>query len=211
MSFAEKAALRDVLSRALPRKRDIEEDARVVAKHPKTVSNFSSVGTWLAETRIRNGKSVEDLANQSNVNSMTIEMIESGRTKFPRQATVDRLATALVSTPPAELRARRAGFEAATGIGAFEDFDPHAPDEVPISPGVYIFYDRNSRPLYVGQTSNLRRRVKQHREKYWFRAELLESASFIPIKDAKLRARVEEVLLYVLRDITVLNERGINH
>lgn len=142
---------------------------------------------------------------------MTIEMIESGRTRFPRESTIRRLADALGGAPPSELRRNRDKLESETGIGAFEDFDPYATDDIPISAGVYIFYDRSDRPLYVGQTSNLRRRVLQHEPKFWFKKPIVESASFIPIRNAKLRQRVEEALIFFLRSNAVVNELGTNH
>ena len=82
---------------------------------------------------------------------------------------------------------------------------------MPISSGVDVFDDRNDHPIYVGQTRNLRRRVKQHEERFWFKKPLIDSASFIPIKDNTLRESVEEALIYLLRSSAVINEKGANH
>ena len=35
-------------------------------------------------------------------------------------------------------------------------------EHLPRSPGVYVFYDRNGEPIYVGKASNLRTRVRQY-------------------------------------------------
>ena len=58
---------------------------------------------------------------------------------------------------------------------------------------------------------HLRRRVLQHEPKFWFKKPIVESASFIPIKDTKLRQRVEEALIFFLRSNAVVNDLGTNH
>lgn len=42
------------------------------------------------------------------------------------------------------------------------DLDEEIVSELPECPGVYIFYDRNSNPLYVGKSKNIKKRVKSH-------------------------------------------------
>jgi len=211
LSKQEKHNLRDALSRRLTP--PVPQDKTVPTKPaPRTNSTQATpVGRWLNEARVRDGRSIEALAHASKTSVTTVESIESGRTRFPREATLERLANALGILPPAQLQRQREERETLTGIGVFEDFDPHSMDDVPISAGVYVFYDRNDHPIYVGQTRNLRRRVKQHEEKFWFKKPLIDSASFIPIKDNTLRESVEEALIYLLRSSAVINEKGTNH
>ena len=40
--------------------------------------------------------------------------------------------------------------------------DPEVVDDLPEAPGVYFFYGENDIPLYVGKSTNLRKRVMQH-------------------------------------------------
>jgi transcriptional regulator with XRE-family HTH domain len=214
LSTHEKQAVRDALARHLPAETAAAPRATRTSatEGPSTRrSKPTTLGVWLNEARVRDGRTIGELARDSNTSPMTIEMIESGRTQFPRETTIGRLAEALGSAPPSELRRKRDELESATGIGAFEDFDPYAVDDIPISAGVYIFYDRSDRPIYVGQTRNLRRRVLQHEPKFWFKKPIVESASFIPIKDTKLRQRVEEALIFFLRSNAVVNDLGTNH
>lgn len=40
--------------------------------------------------------------------------------------------------------------------------DPHVVDEIPQTPGVYLFYGENDLPLYIGKSVNLQERVLSH-------------------------------------------------
>ena len=42
------------------------------------------------------------------------------------------------------------------------DLDESTISDLPECPGVYIFYDKNSNPLYVGKSKNIKKRVKSH-------------------------------------------------
>ena len=47
------------------------------------------------------------------------------------------------------------------GLGEFSDFDPHSDTSLwPEGGGVYVFYDISHRPIYVGQSGNIQRRLK---------------------------------------------------
>src|SRR5687767_214196 len=70
------------------------------------------------------------------------------------------------------------------GIGEFVDFAPHTPDdEFPTDLGVYVFYDLSERPLYVGQSVDTRTRIRDHRDKFWFKPPIVETGAYLELKD----------------------------
>ncbi len=58
-----------------------------------------------------------------------------------------------------------------------------------------MFYDVSERPIYVGEGGNVRGRIKDHEDKFWFKRPIVESASWIEIKDGKLRKQIETLLI----------------
>ena len=58
--------------------------------------------------------------------------------------------------------------------------DPEMVDDLPDTPGVYLFYGENALPLYVGKAKNLRRRVLSH-----FAADLRSSREMALARQVK--------------------------
>lgn len=96
------------------------------------------------------------------------------------------------------------------GVGTLEDFNPHNIDERPLCSGIYVFYDISDRPIYIGESKNIRSRIKQHEEKFWFKPPLVEYAAYINIKDDKLRKGIEQILINFLRSNAVLNKQHVS-
>jgi DNA polymerase-3 subunit epsilon len=76
----------------------------------------------------------------------------------------------------------------------------HLADDIPAGPGVYVFRDRDGRPLYVGTSRNLRTRVRQYfvasemRTRMGEMVALAEKVDPIPCAHA-LEAQVRELRL----------------
>lgn len=94
------------------------------------------------------------------------------------------------------------------GIGNLEDFDPYNKEEIPDLPGVYVFYDISQRPVYVGESQRIATRIDQHRDKFWFRPPILQSASYIEVRDQRLRRQLEQALIKFLKSNAVINKVG---
>lgn len=92
------------------------------------------------------------------------------------------------------------------GIGELIDFNPHDPADKPNKPGVHVFYDISGRPIYVGKAANIGERVDDHKEKFWFKQPIVQSAAYIEIKDKTLRDKVETVLIQFLKNNAVINK-----
>ena len=73
-----------------------------------------------------------------------------------------------------------------------------------------MLYDISERPVYVGEGRDVRSRIKEHEEKFWFKQPIVESASWIKIKDSKLRSQIEKLLIKFLKSNAVLNKQNVD-
>jgi len=150
-----------------------------------------------------------ELAEKSGISIPAVYNIESGRTEFPRQSTLAKLEKALGKKFDPEIaeEVREAG--EIEGLGDFEDFDPHDEDDWPQGPGIYVFYDISNRPIYVGQSGDIARRLRDHEPMFWFKSPIVYTGSFVRVGDDKLRRQTESVLIKFLKSNAVLNKQHV--
>ena len=172
-------------------------------------SDASPIAAWLTKERIAAGFSVGELASRAGLSTPAIYRIEQGITRNLREATRNKLENALASNIPAETTQEIERESQVLGLGTFEDFDPHEDDERPNEPGLYMLYDISDRPIYVGEGSNVRKRIKDHEEKFWFKRPIVESASWIRIDDQQLRKQIEALLIKFLKSNAVINKQHV--
>lgn len=173
-------------------------------------SVVSEFGVWLAEERSKRRWSVPQLAKITGLSSVALYMIESGRTANPRAETRQRISIALGAAVPAEVVELTEEQTEIPGLGSLVDFDPHDDSDRPTESGVYVFYDVSDHPLYVGRSDNIRRRVREHQDKFWFKAPIVQSASYVRVDDDQLRTQVEQVLIRFLKSNAVLNKQHVD-
>lgn len=95
-------------------------------------------------------------------------------------------------------------------VGEFVDFDPYSEADYPSEPGVYVFYDISERPIYVGQTDNIRSRiVSDHYTRFWFKRPIVNAASYVRIEDEGLRKKIETVMIKFLKSNAVVNKHHV--
>jgi GIY-YIG catalytic domain len=145
---------------------------------------------------------------RDGVSAIQIYNIETGRTINPRSTTRDSLEQALKQRAPKELVLAVEKSAEIRGVGRMADFDPHSEDEFPREPGVYVFYDISDRPIYVGKSSNIRNRIREHVQKFWYRSPIVEKAAYVRVDDATLRGQLEETLVKFLK--SVINQRLVD-
>ena len=162
------------------------------------------VATWLARTLSKRNLTVHELARKSGVSPPTIYNLLSGGAQNPQQRTLTRLE-AVVGEKFERTAEEKESYEV-SGIGELIDFNPHDPSDQPLKPGVYVFYDISGRPIYVGKATNIRDRVEDHREKFWFKQPIVQTAAYIEIGDKQLRDQVETVLIQFLKNNAVINK-----
>jgi transcriptional regulator with XRE-family HTH domain len=164
-------------------------------------------GEWLRTARDRKGFSRKDLAALSGVSSIQIYNIETGRTTNPRDTTRASLEQSLGDSPPNQLVEAVEQSAEIAGVGSLSDFDPHTEDEFPKEPGVYVLYDISDRPIYVGKSQQIRRRLREHADKFWYRSPIVEKAAYVRVEDATLRNQMEETLIKFLKSNAVINQQ----
>lgn len=89
--------------------------------------------------------------------------------------------------------------------GGWVTFDPHVVRERPQKSGVYVMFDRNGSPVYVGESEDIAKRWRQHEEKFWFKQPIVEAAAYVPLEDRAERQRLEAALTWVLRRTVLFN------
>ncbi len=169
----------------------------------------SALGAWLTKARIAKQWSVPELAHEAGLTAPAIYRIEAGTTRNLRDSTRKKLERALESQLPSDAAEEVAEEAEITGLGKLEDFDPHLDSERPDEAGIYMLYDVSERPVYVGEGSSVRARIKDHEEKFWFKRPIVDSASWIRIKDKKLRKKIETLLIKFLKSNAVLNKQHV--
>lgn len=170
----------------------------------------SAFGAWLRNARKDAGMSGPELAEASGVSVMAIYNLESGRSQNPQDKTKKRLERALHATVPEDVQEEVSEEQEIQGLGALMDFDPHDPEDRPTCSGVYVFYDISNRPIYIGKSENIAKRVKGHVDKFWFKSPIVFNASYVKIPGKELRHQVEQVLIKFLKSNAVINKQSVD-
>jgi transcriptional regulator with XRE-family HTH domain len=195
---------------------------------PPNRNEGATLREWLTTQRARAGLTQADLATRAKVTSVTISHIETGATRNPQPAVWQRIVEALRSvsapqpqesaktTAEAAAKAAKEAADAASqeskieGIGELVDFEPHDEEDLPDEPGVYIFYDVTERPTYIGESGNIRNRIRgKHDEKFWYRPPIVQTAAYIKIDKQEERRKIEKLLITVLRSHALINKAHV--
>lgn len=166
------------------------------------------IAAWLKLMRKRNKLTIEQLSTKSSVSDYEIRSIERGELPRSRKS-IEQLEMTFGEKSP-EIKKNKLEDNFIPNVGGLEDFNPHNINDRPICSGIYVFYDISDRPIYVGESKNIRNRIKQHEEKFWFKQPIVEYAAYIKIDDEKLRKGIEQILINFLRSNAVLNKQHVN-
>ncbi len=169
----------------------------------------SVLAAWLSRARQEAHMTVAQLSAQANVSVPTIYNVEAGRAQNPRRRTIELLEKALGKKFEQEFEDEVRKASTVEGVGEFQDFDPHNTADWPPEPGIYVFYDISERPVYVGMASDIADRIRGHEDRFWFKRPIVERASYIPIKDKRLRKQIETILIKFLKSNAIINKQGV--
>ncbi|MGC9983433.1 MAG: helix-turn-helix domain-containing protein [Polyangia bacterium] len=183
--------------------------AEKVAQERGEEAGPAAFGTWLNRMRLERGLSVAELASKAGISRPAVYNIESGHIENPRPETVRRLEQALGKELPAETKKEIRAEATVEGVGEFVEFDPNDKNDWPDMSGIYVFYDISGRPIYVGQGSNIKRRIQDHEQKFWFKSPIVETAACIEVKDDSLREKIETILIRFLKRNAVINKQNV--
>ena len=172
-----------------------------------------TIGDWLRRSRLHNDLTLNELSDAAGVSVGTIVNIEQGRNDNPTRTTLGKLAHALNEVLPGEMIGELERESTIIGLGEVKGFNPllegDKKGEWPSKPGVYVLYDKNKRPVYVGETKNIHRRLKEHSGKKWYIEPIIVTASYVEIEDEKMRKQVEDVIIKFLGSYLLINKRQI--
>lgn len=171
----------------------------------------NAIAVWLQTKRIGKNLTVQSLAEQAKIPASTIYALESGRITNPQRKTIAKLENALQEKIGENITDETSRYAVIEGMGNLIGFDPHDQEQYPTCAGVYVFYDISDRPIYVGQSSNIQKRIKQHFDRFWFKAPIVSAGSFIQIDNKELRSSIEGLLIKFLKSNAVLNTRGVEN
>lgn len=166
---------------------------------------------WLRDARKAKELTQKQLAKASGISAQQISNLETGRSRNPQQDTIELLKKALGSAPTADAMKEEVAATDIPGLGSLQDFDPYATERLPEVKGVYVFYDKTKRPVYVGRATKrpISKRVVEHSDKFWFKAPVVNSAFYLKIEDEALCKQTEQVLIKFLRTHLLLNKQSV--
>jgi transcriptional regulator with XRE-family HTH domain len=153
--------------------------------------------------------SIPELAETAGLSAPAIYNIESGRISNPRAETIRKLERALGIALSVETKEEIREEATIKGLGEFVEFDPHNDGDLPSEPGIYMLYDISERPIYVGQGSNIRNRIRSDQEKFWFKRPIVETAAYVKIEGKNLREKVEKLLIRFMKSNAVINKQNV--
>jgi transcriptional regulator with XRE-family HTH domain len=171
---------------------------------------ISKFGQWLKIARDNAGLSANQLSQQVGISPQSIYNIENGKTLNPSLATRQKIETALGVSAPENTTKEDNELQSVEGLGSLQDFDPHAFDLIPPEPGVYVLYDISDRPIYVGRSKNIKKRLIQHSNAFWYKKPIVVSASYIKISQDELRNQIEEIMIKFLKTNAVINKSYVD-
>jgi len=172
-------------------------------------SDESPYSIWLRVTRQKKDLSVPELAAKAEVTPATIYAIEAGKISNPQIGTQRKIAKALGEKASDEVADETKKDAEIKGVGQLIGFNPHDDDELPVSTIGALNQNFCERPLYVGEGGNIRNRIKDHAQKFWFKAPIVDTGAYIRIDDVELRKKVETLLIKFLKSNAVLNKQNV--
>jgi transcriptional regulator with XRE-family HTH domain len=172
-------------------------------------ADASPLAAWLTKARSAKAWSIPELAHKADLTPPAVYRIESGVTRNLRGVTRVKLEKALGMQVPEDTAKEVADEAEVLGLGSLEDFDPHLDSDRPTEPGIYVLYDISERPIYVGEGKNVRKRIKDHEDKFWFKRPIVETASWIQVTDDTLRVQIETLMIKFLKSNAVINKQNV--
>ncbi|MCA9441196.1 MAG: helix-turn-helix domain-containing protein [Candidatus Omnitrophica bacterium] len=181
-----------------------------------SIRDVNALGSWLLNRRTTLGLTRSELADQSGLTYQTIYNLETGVILNPQQSTRSKLESALKAPIPEDVEADVAEDAdlGVTGVGPFTDLRPHDIEGLPEVPGIYVLYDISDRPIYVGESQNIKQRISNHHtghvDKFWYRSPIVETGAYVRIDSEELRKQIEAVMIRFLKSNAVVNKQHVD-
>jgi transcriptional regulator with XRE-family HTH domain len=182
----------------------VENISAVLGIRPPEVIEL---GEWLRKSREKKGLTQSELAKQAGISQLAISFIETGKTESPQQATIERLEKVLgplPSTLTKEVKEERGkDFEF---LGPFPATNWEENVGAGKIPCIYVFYDYLKRPVRIGETEDLRRRIREYQMNYWwFKYPIVDSFAYVIVGDAEFRRNTEKLMIKLVGEHAIFN------
>jgi len=184
--------------------------SQTIAQEEAEASEKSTFGEWLRDQRAKHNITQAQLAEKAGISQLTISFIETGKTQSPQKATVQAIEKALGKGLPTEVKSEISEETEVGGLGEYfgpfptKDLETNVAND---TPGIYVFYDILKRPVYVGQTSDLKSRIRGYQDFFWFKSPIADSFAYIVVKDEKLRRQVEAAMIKLVGENAIFNKQ----
>jgi transcriptional regulator with XRE-family HTH domain len=175
-------------------------------------SGPSTLGVWVNRTRLKQGLTQSELKDKARLSLQAISNIETGRSPNPRKSTVERLEKALGKEFPSDAKAEIAKEATTEGLGLVVDIEEvKSHEDFPACSGIYVLYDQRGFITYVGKGKTIKDRIRVHSEKAWFKdPRVVQSGAYIEISSEDQRTLIEDILLKVMKNNLLINDRGVD-
>ncbi len=188
---------------------EVEPSQEVIDKLRKMSGTAENpLSEWLRDQRQRMHMTQAELAKKAGISQLTICFIETGKTESPQKATIHAIEKILGKLPvqlQSEIReeAQVGGYGEYLGPFPVTEWESSVREA---TPGIYVFYDALKRPVRVGETADIRRRLDEYEHNYWwFKPPIVESFAYIIMEDEKLRKQVEATMIKLVGDNAIFN------
>lgn len=192
---------------AQPSHEMLEKLSAVLEANLDETSFGMDLAEWLRKQREKKGMTRKQLAEEAGISPLTIYFIENGTTRSPQDATLKGLEKALGKLPINLSE----DVEEARDVGDFQYLGPFPIDKWEENVGkgkipcIYVFYDSLNRPVRIGETEDLTRRIREYQQMYWFRPPTAETFAYILVKDSKIRSQAEKVMIKLVGNHAIFN------
>ena len=191
-----------------PSKETILKIATISGTDIENTTLGSGLGDWLRTVREKAGLTQAQLAAKAGISPIAISFIETGKTESPQTGTLRKLEKILGPLPKTvseEVSEERQ-------VESFEFLGPFPREQWKENLGtdkisaIYVFYDELKRPVRIGQTDDLRRRLTEYeRDAWWFRSPTAESFAYVVVNDADFRSKTEKLMIKLVGDNAIFN------
>lgn len=182
--------------------------AEIESALKKAAEKESDFGDWVQERRAKLGLSRQELADKAGIPYITLYFIEKHETESPRQATIDAIKKVLGELPKdvqtEVVDSAQGGFGEYQGPFPFKEWESSIDDK---TPGIYVFYDVSNRPVYIGESKDIKRRIYEHDREFWFKPPVVHKVAYLVVKDDDIRARLEAAMIALVGEHAILNKQ----
>ena len=173
-----------------------------------TAEKTVELGEWVLDRRTKLGMSRQVLADKAGVSPLTLYFIETGQTESPRRSTIDGIRKVLGDLPKGVqtevVESAEGGFGEFQGPFSVKEWERNVDKD---TPGVYIFYDVLKRPVYIGESKDIYRRIRQHDDQFWFKSPMVHTIAYLIVKDEKVRAQLEAAMIKLVGENAIFNQQ----